>query len=37
VTVSTFEDGGHVGAVIGGAETVNFTVRMDEIAYWNLQ
>lgn len=36
VTDSTFKEGGHQGAMIAGAQTANFTVRMEEIAYWNL-
>jgi hypothetical protein len=32
---STFPEAGMFGAYIVGANTINFTVRMDEIAFWN--
>jgi hypothetical protein len=32
---ATFVDAGLFGAFIASAETTNFTVRMDEIAFWN--
>src|SRR5690606_17389738 len=36
ITDSTFDEGGHTGALIAGANTPGFTVRVDEIAHWTL-
>lgn len=35
-TDTTFQEGGHVGAAIAGYQSQPFTVRLSEIAFWNL-
>jgi hypothetical protein len=36
ITDETYPDGGRTGAVIAANQTPNYTIRLEEIAFWNL-